>query len=151
MENGLGAAALRPQVPPDRWLFLRYEDFATHPRASISRILAFFGEDGAPPFVADDSAVLDVNHTVAGNLNWFRVGRVKISLDDEWSRRMPRHRQLLVRALTWAAAAPVPPFARLTAQVLPSTRLTGLPSTPLTARFTRWAFRTTGSAVRTRR
>ena len=33
-ENGLGAAALRPYVPRDRWMFLRYEDFARQPRAS---------------------------------------------------------------------------------------------------------------------
>jgi hypothetical protein len=100
-ENGLGAEALRPHVPPHRWLFLRYEDFAAHPRASIARIQAFLGEDGALPFAADDSAVLDVNHTVAGNPNRFHVGRVRIRLDDEWSRRMPRHRQLLIQALTW--------------------------------------------------
>jgi hypothetical protein len=100
-ENGLGAEALRPHVPRDRWLFLRYEDFAAHPRASIERIQAFLGEEGALPFAADDSAVLEVNHTVAGNPNRFHVGRVAIRLDDEWSRRMPRHRQLLIQALTW--------------------------------------------------
>jgi hypothetical protein len=100
-ENGLGAEALRRHVPPDRWLFLRYEDFAREPRATISRILAFLGEEAALPFAADGAAVLDVNHTVAGNPNRFHVGRVNIRLDDEWSRRMPRHRQLLVRALTW--------------------------------------------------
>jgi hypothetical protein len=101
MENGLGAAALRPHLPSNRWMALRYEDFATHPRAAISRILAFLGEEGAAPFVDDDSVVLEVNHTVAGNPNRFRVGQVRIRLDDEWRRRMPRHRQLLVQALTW--------------------------------------------------
>ena len=101
LENGLGAAALRPHVPADRWMFLRYEDFAAQPRASISRILTFLGEDAASPFVDDDTVVLDMNHTVAGNPNRFRVGPVSIRLDDEWSRRMPRHRQLLVQALTW--------------------------------------------------
>jgi hypothetical protein len=101
MENGLGAAALRPHLPSNRWMSLRYEDFATHPRSAISRILAFLGEEGAAPFVDDDSVVLEVNHTVAGNPNRFRVGQVRIRLDDEWRRRMPRHRQLLVQALTW--------------------------------------------------
>ena len=100
-ENGLGASALRRQVPADRWMFLRYEDFATEPRAAVAGILAFLGEDGAPPFVEESTVVLDVNHTVAGNPNRFRVGPVRISPDDEWSRRMPRHRQLLVAALTW--------------------------------------------------
>ena len=100
-ENGLGASALRRKVPADRWMFLRYEDFAARPRAAVSDILAFRGEDGAPPFVDDATVVLDVNHTVAGNPNRFRVGQVRIRSDDEWSRRMPRHRQLLVAALTW--------------------------------------------------
>lgn len=100
-ENGLGAAVLRRHVPADRWLFLRYEDFATQPRAAIADIVAFLGEDGTLPFVGDDTVVLGVNHTVAGNPNRFRVGQVRISLDDEWSRRMPHHRQLLVQALTW--------------------------------------------------
>ena len=101
LENGLGAAALRPHVPADRWMFLRYEDFVAEPRAAVARILAFLGEDAPSPFVDDDSVVLEVNHTVAGNPNRFKVGRVTIRLDDEWSRRMPRHRQLLVQALTW--------------------------------------------------
>src|SRR4051794_16850069 len=81
-------------VPPDRWMFLRYEDFATQPRAAVARILAFLGEDGEPPFVDDETVVLGVNHTVAGNPNRFRVGRVQVRLDGEWSRRMPRYRQL---------------------------------------------------------
>jgi Sulfotransferase domain len=101
LENGLGAAALRPHVPADRWLFLRYEDFAAQPKAAVARIVSFLGEEGALPFVAEDSVELDVNHTVAGNPNRFHVGRVRIRLDDEWSRRMPRRRQLLVRTLTW--------------------------------------------------
>jgi hypothetical protein len=100
-ESSLGAAALRRHVPPERWMFLRYEDFATQPRAALTRILAFIDEDGALPFVEDDTVVLGVNHTVAGNPNRFRAGRVRVSLDSEWRRRMPRHRQLLVRVLTW--------------------------------------------------
>jgi hypothetical protein len=101
LENGLGAEALRPHVPSSRWMSLRYEDFGAHPRATISRILTFLGEDEAAPFLDDDSVELEVNHTVAGNPNRFRVGQVRIRLDDEWRRRMPRHRQLLVQALTW--------------------------------------------------
>jgi hypothetical protein len=100
-ENSLGAAVLRRHVPPERWMFLRYEDFATQPRVAVSRLLDFLGEDGAAPFVDEKTVELGVNHTVAGNPNRFRVGRVGIRLDSEWSRRMPRHRQLLVRALTW--------------------------------------------------
>ena len=98
-ENGLGAEALRSHVPPDRWLFLRYEDFAAQPRAAIDRVLAFLGQDAPSPFVDEDAVMLGTNHTVAGNPIRFRTGRVRIALDDEWRRRMPRSRQLAVRAL----------------------------------------------------
>jgi hypothetical protein len=101
LENGVGAEALRRHLPSSRWMSLRYEDFAAHPRATIARILTFLGEDGASPFLDDDSVVLDVNHTVAGNPNRFHVGQVRIRLDDQWRRSMPRSRQLVVQALTW--------------------------------------------------
>jgi hypothetical protein len=99
-ENCASAEALRRYVRPERWLFLRYEDFAAEPRAAVAGILAFLGEKPAPPFVDEDTVVLGLNHTVAGNPNRFRVGPVRIALDDEWGRRMPRHQQLAVRALT---------------------------------------------------
>jgi hypothetical protein len=38
---------------------------------------------------------------VAGNPNRFKTGQVTIRLDDEWTRRMPRTRRLVVRALLW--------------------------------------------------
>lgn len=100
-ENCLSAEALRHHVPPERWMFLRYEDFAADPRGSITRLLAFLGESATPPFLDEESVVLGVQHTVAGNTDRFRVGRVRIALDDEWNRRMPRRRRLAVRALTW--------------------------------------------------
>ena len=100
-ENCLGAELLRHHGPADRWMFVRYEDFAAEPRAVVGRILTFLGEDSPPPFVDENTVVLGQNHTVAGNPNRFRVGEVTISVDDEWQRRMPRRRQLAVHALTW--------------------------------------------------
>jgi hypothetical protein len=100
-ENGLGAEVLRRHIPPQRWLFLRYEDFAAEPKVAVARILDFLGEEVPPPFTDEHTVVLGRNHTVAGNPNRFRVGPVTIRVDDEWRRRMPRRRQLAVRALTW--------------------------------------------------
>jgi len=151
-ENSLGAAVLRRHVPPDRWLFLRYEDFATEPRAALARILTFLGEDGEPPFVDDETVVLGVNHTVAGNPNRFRVGAVRVRLDGEWSRRMPRHRQLAVRALT------VPLLLRFgypllvgSSGTVPDRPAQRRGRSPRTTRFTRRAPRATGADVRTRK
>jgi Sulfotransferase domain len=101
-ENTLGSAVLRPYVPSERWMFLRYEDFARDPRGAVEKILTFLGEAPAGgPFVTDDTVELHVNHTVAGNPNRFKVGRVTIRLDDEWTRRMPPANRLAVRALMW--------------------------------------------------
>ncbi|WP_158579941.1 sulfotransferase [Geodermatophilus marinus] len=100
-ENCLGAEALHQRMPGGRWMFVRYEDFAAAPRATVARILSFLGEDVPPPFVDEDTVVLDVNHTVAGNPNRFRVGPVQVRADDEWRRRMPHRQQLAVRALSW--------------------------------------------------
>jgi hypothetical protein len=151
-ENGLGAAALRRHVPEHRWMFLRYEDFASRPREVVSRVLAFLGEDGALPFVEEDTVVLGVNHTVAGNPNRFRVGNVRIALDNDWSRRMPRHRQLLVLALTW------PLLVRYRSRHLsraarsrPGSPAHAPERTPFTTRFIRWVWRAIGSDVRRRR
>jgi hypothetical protein len=100
-ENSIGAELLRARVPAERWMFLRYEDFATAPRDAVGRVLEFLGERTDPPFVDERTVVLGGNHTVAGNPNRFRTGPVTVSPDDEWRRAMPRRRQLAVRALTW--------------------------------------------------
>jgi hypothetical protein len=101
VENCLGAEVLRRYVPAERWMFLRYEDFAAEPRAAIDRVLEFLGEDADVPFRSEDTVELSVNHTVAGNPDRFRVGRVRITPDDEWRRGMPLRRRVAVRALTW--------------------------------------------------
>ena len=100
-ENSLCAEVLRRYVPPERWMFLRYEDFAARPQETVSAILAFLRQPVATPFEDGDTVLLRENHTVAGNPNRFRTGRVRIALDDEWSRSMPVRRQLAVRALAW--------------------------------------------------
>jgi hypothetical protein len=100
-ENCLGAETLRRHVPADRWLFLRYEDFAAEPRAALDRVLAFLGEDADGPVGSGDTVELSVDHTVAGNPDRFRVGRVGIAPDDEWRSGMPLRRRVAVRALTW--------------------------------------------------
>jgi hypothetical protein len=57
-------------------------------------------EKGAAPFVADDTVVLDVNHTLLGNPDRFRTGAVTIAPDEEWRSQMPRRRQQGVRIAT---------------------------------------------------
>lgn len=99
-ENCLSAETLRRCVPARRWLFLRYEDFATDPGPAVDRILDFLGVDDASPFVGANTVRLSTNHTVAGNPNRFRTGEVRIAHDDEWITHMSRRDQLAVQALT---------------------------------------------------
>jgi hypothetical protein len=98
--NALFAEALRRRHPPERWLHLRYEDFAARPRATIEELLEFLGATGATPFIDARTALLHPNHIVAGNPSRFTTGEVTIRSDDAWKRTMPRRDQLLVAGLT---------------------------------------------------
>lgn len=98
--NALFAEALRRQYRPDRWLHVRYEDFAAHPRATIEEVLDFLGVPATTPFTDARTARLHPNHIVAGNPSRFTTGDVTIRSDDAWTREMPRRDQRLVAGLT---------------------------------------------------
>ena len=98
--NALFAEALRRRYPPDRWLHVRYEDFAARPRETIEEVLDFLGTPGPTPFTDDRTARLHPNHIVAGNPSRFTTGDVTIRSDDAWTREMPRRDQRLVAGLT---------------------------------------------------
>jgi hypothetical protein len=100
MENCLGAELLRRHVSPDRWLFLRYEDFVAKPKASVGEVLAFLDVLADGPFVSEDTVQVGINHTLAGNPNRFRTGLVRIAEDDEWKSRLPRGDRLVIGAAT---------------------------------------------------
>jgi UDP-N-acetylglucosamine transferase subunit ALG13 len=98
--NGLTALARRLGVP---YLRVRYEDLIAGPRAGLDRILRHAGvpvTDLALSFLGDGEARLRPNHTVDGNPVRFAVGGVPLRIDDEWRRRMPSRRRLMVTALT---------------------------------------------------
>lgn len=87
---------------PDRYLFMRYEDFAAAPRRHIDQVLRFMGEDPASsPFVSDDTAVVRGTHAIEGNAAKFAQGELRVRFDDEWRTRMGRGSRALVTAMTW--------------------------------------------------
>ena len=98
--NAIYAEALRRRVPAERWLAVRYEDFAARPRETVESVMAFLGEPGRLPFVDDHTARLHPNHIVAGNPSRFTTGDVTIRPDDAWRRDMPLADQRLVASLT---------------------------------------------------
>lgn len=101
LENNAGSELLRRQVPPDRWLLMRYEDFAADPTREIDRLISFLGLDASSP-IEGNEVRLGTHHTVAGNPVRFRTGLVPIRLDDEWRHSMSRHDKAMVTAMTMA-------------------------------------------------
>ena len=86
----------------ERPLFLRYEDFVSHPRTAINQILQLVGENGRTlPLVNEHTVELSENHTVAGNPVRFSRGRIELQLDSEWEVQMRWAHKALVLALTW--------------------------------------------------
>jgi hypothetical protein len=83
-------------------LRLRYEDFTASPGPAVDRVLELAGEPGAPsPLVGERTVELGVHHTVAGNPDRLRTGRVELRADREWRGRMRGRDRALVTALTW--------------------------------------------------
>jgi len=101
VENAAGAELLRRHVPQDRWLFLRYEDFAQRPLQTVDQVLALLGVEADPPFTAPDTVRLAAHHVLSGNPNRFTTGAVRIVADQEWRTRMTRRDLALVEGATW--------------------------------------------------
>jgi hypothetical protein len=101
----MAAELLRRHVPRDRWLSVRYEDFVARPEATVDEMLAFVGVQAPGPFVGPATLELRTNHTLSGNPNRFRTGRVQIAEDDEWKSRMARRDRMVITA----AALPMLP------------------------------------------
>jgi len=96
----LAAPALK--LPPGSYLRLRYEDLATDPSRSVSRVLSAVGEPSRPlDFLQNGTARLRPDHTISGNPMRFETGPVQIAPDEAWRTTMSRADVRLVTALTW--------------------------------------------------
>jgi hypothetical protein len=85
----------------DGYLRIRYEDFVVDPAAEIQRILAMLGRTASSlPMVAQQEVFLRAQHTIGGNPDRFRTGRVEIQPDDAWKREMAASSKFAVTALT---------------------------------------------------
>lgn len=86
----------------DRYLLVRYEDFARRPEAIARSICSLVGEpDAGLPFTDDSTVRLGANHTVSGNPARFGTGERRIRLDEEWRARMAPGARIVA---TFAAA-----------------------------------------------
>ncbi|HET6560459.1 MAG TPA: sulfotransferase [Marmoricola sp.] len=116
LENAVGADLLQRHVPVDRWLYLRYEDFAARPRETVQLILELLKQPAEAPFVDDHTVLLGPQHTLSGNPDRFRTGAVRIRCDEEWRSHMSR------RDIALVTAATVPYLRRHGYPLIPSRR-----------------------------
>jgi hypothetical protein len=90
----------------ERYLMVRYEDFAVEPRRTIERALELVGEGAAPlPHVGEHEVKLGANHNIWGNPNRFQTGLVRLRRDDEWVSRMRPEDRRSITALTFPLLA----------------------------------------------
>jgi len=96
------AAAARLWGRERRYLAVRYEDLVADPGRWLREITALAGPaEPRLPLVDARTALLAPTHTVAGNVDRHRSGRVEFRLDDEWARAMPRGQRRLVETATF--------------------------------------------------
>lgn len=77
------------QLPRERTMALRYEDFAAAPAPSLARIGALLELDlSSVARAAEDGARFDAGHNVAGNRLRMQ-GPTRLKLDDRWQRDLP--------------------------------------------------------------
>jgi hypothetical protein len=87
-----------------RSMRLRYEDFASDPRAAVEAVLGLTGVAAAGlPFTDGTTVRLRANHTVSGNPSRFVTGPVALRPDERWRTDQP----LRPRLVTTAIAAPL--------------------------------------------
>jgi hypothetical protein len=102
--TGFNAASERIGAAfPQRYLRLRYEDFARDPAGALCRTLELAGVAAPSPVDATGRATLDVNHTVTGNPDRLARGEVRVRPDDAWRSRLSRRH----RAAAALLAAPL--------------------------------------------
>jgi hypothetical protein len=96
-----GASALVRRHGRGRSLVVRYEDFASDPRATIAAITELVGRgDPDAPFRAATTVELGGNHTVSGNPMRFQVGPIKLREDNRWHDGLPRMPRILATSLS---------------------------------------------------
>lgn len=99
--NNLGIEWLWKKNKSD-FFQIRYEDFITNPAATLTKILDWLNLDNNQNIINhDNSFEFQNNHSINGNPNRFKTGRIKLSLDDEWKRNLNFFNNTLTTLLTW--------------------------------------------------
>lgn len=88
----------------DRYLLVRYEDFAADPYKVVTRVRDFAGEECPIDFFVDERTIrMSPTHEVSGNPARFHAPQVSINPDSQWVDEM----STLDRLLSVACASPL--------------------------------------------
>ncbi len=86
----------------DKYLMVKYEDFAKKPKMVISTILDFISEsDVSTPFVSRNEVELSINHSAWGNPSRFKTGKIELKSDEEWKNKLNIFDKLVSTACTF--------------------------------------------------
>jgi hypothetical protein len=85
----------------DRYIRVRYEDFASAPQETLAEVVRMIGLDPtALPFEGPHRARVRPTHSVAGNPARLSSGTVRVKPDTEWMHRMGSRDHWIVTLLT---------------------------------------------------
>lgn len=85
----------------NRYIRVRYEDFASAPQRTLAEVVRMIGLDPtALPFEGSHQARVQPTHSVAGNPARLSSGTVRVKPDTEWVDRMGARDHWVVTALT---------------------------------------------------
>jgi hypothetical protein len=100
MTNNLAMERFK-RVSPDKYLFMRYEDFVQSPKAHFQQILDLIGYGHLSLDFLQDGRFDPVPiKSVAGNPIRFEKKEIVIRPDAEWTNKMPKTQQAVVTTLT---------------------------------------------------
>jgi hypothetical protein len=99
MAGNIAATAVRRAHGRQRSLRIRYEDLVETPDLTLSRIAGFVGEPVPVPAAEDGTMVMEPTHTVCGNENRFRTGRVLFAQDTAWQNNLRALDRYVVTAI----------------------------------------------------
>lgn len=88
------------KLSPSKYLRIRYEDFAQQPRLILDQIAKVCGLGDNANILNGNSILLNGSHTLAGNPNRFKKGRIKIQNSKTWKDRLSKGEKVKVKLMT---------------------------------------------------
>ena len=89
-------------IPENRYMLMRYEEFARNPKPALREVLGFVGlGDMKLPFSGERVARLGLKHAVLGNPMRFEEGDILIKPDESWKECLGWLDHLVAKTLSY--------------------------------------------------